>query len=432
MYAALLCAMVSIQSPGVDAQATPPFPVASTNPQGGRVFRITMGQNFDSLAPFLRPGDEVVLEQGIHPPITLTDVRGERMKPVVICGEPSDDPSKPVFIQPAEFGIRLVRPHNVVVRNLMVGNASVASISIEGEANLPANAAPWDSNVRLASLQITQTMKLEKQVSVRLRNVSRVDCFDLSIQGWNQSAVVLDHVNQISLNASMFDTRKELPQTTGIVIGRNCNRVSIGVNTFGLRVGTAFDIGSCATGEPSLPPASRILVSRNNIPEAESFARIGSVDQLFFEANTVTDPRRNIYSVQDGCGEVERITFTRNIFSWIPGSIEHLCDTPESLPASAVQLNANLWWSAEIPAAFEAIGEPFGMQSQPQVLDVDPRIEPRFAEPLEPKAQEFGWRIGSKTASAEAAKDGTPVEPAAPSRNDPAPPPPKEPAWMPK
>jgi hypothetical protein len=102
----------------------------------------------------------------------------------------------------------------------------------------------------------------------------------------------------------------------------------------------------------------------------------------------------------------------------MPGGIEHLCEVPSTVPAESVQLQANLWFSAEIPAAFEEIGKPFGVQLAPQVLDVDPRMEAKDASPREPKAQGFGWRAGLNTPPAAAKPPSgasTPPPPAAPA-----------------
>jgi hypothetical protein len=376
--------------PLLSADPPPPLPVVATNAVGGRVFRIPLGLAFESIASALRPGDEVVLERGVHMPFTLTDLRGEPGKPIVIRGESGEEPARFPYIKATDRGITLVRPRNVVLRDLMVGNGTGTLVRIVGER--AEGGEPWDANVQVRSLRVMQTNPEPEQVGMELRDVARVDVSDMQFLGWNRSAVRLVGSNRCSLNLCVLDPVKGLPQRTGVQVLQGCSQLAMSLLTFGPGVGTAFELGACEGAATDVAPASNLLVSRCSVPEAGVFAQLGSVENVLLQWNTATDLRRTVWGVPPDCGLPNGVTLADNLFTWTPGMIERISEVPEGLPAESVRLQANLWWSPEIPAAFEAIGRPFGVELAPQVFDVDPKVEARFGSPVEAKAAAFGWR----------------------------------------
>lgn len=389
---AIAAALAQAAAPPAPAEP-PPLPVTGTNAMGGRVFRVGLGLRFDSIAPSLRPGDEVVLERGVHEPFTLTDLRGERGKPIVIRGETGEEPLRFPYIKGGTHGIRLVRPRNVVVRDLMVGNGVGSLLTIEGEAD--PSKAPWDANLTVTNLRLMQTEPSQDQVAVRLSGVSRVDLGSLSIKGWNAAAAVFERATQCSLNAGMLECERALPQAEGIRIAAGCSQIAITGLSFGPGIGTALRLGTCegAPGTPS--PASRLLVRRCSVIDPQRFAWLGAVDEVYIDCCTVDGAKRAMFTADEACGPAAGITLSGNLFQWQPGTLDRLFEMPRSAPPESVRLMANLWWSPEIPGAFEAIGRPFGVELQPQTLDRDPRIDPKTGEPAEESARAFGWRARS-------------------------------------
>lgn len=387
MFAALAVMIALAQAPAADA---PPLPISGTNALGGRVFRVGLGLRFDSIAASLRPGDEVVLDRGIHESFTLSDLRGERGKPIVIRGEPGDEPMRFPYIKGGADGIHLVRPRNVVVRDLMVGNATGALLTIDGESD-PAK-APWDANVTVSNLRLQQTNAEPEQVAIRLRGVARVDMSGLHIKGWNAAAAVFERASQCSMNGTVLECERALPQTDGVRVLAGSSQVALGALTFGPGVGTAFRLGDCKGAAPDARPASRLLVRRCSVVEPQRFAWLGSVEEAYIDCNTVDGPRRTLFTCDEACGPATAITLAGNLFQWMPGSMDRLFEMPTGAAPENVRLMANLWWSAELPGAFEAIGRPFGIELQPQVVDVDPRLDPKTTEPAAEAAKPFGWR----------------------------------------
>jgi len=293
------------------------------------------------------------------------------------------------YVKGGAEGIHLVRPRNVVVRDLMVGNGTGALLTIDGESD-PAK-APWDANVTVTNLRLQQTNAEPEQVAVRLRGVARVDLSGLRIKGWNAAAAVFDRASQCSLNGCRFESERALPQADGVRVLAGCSQIALGGLAFGPGVGTAFRLGDC-TGAPSdAKPASRLLVRRCSVIEPQRFAWLGSVDEAYLDCNTVDAPKRGLFAADESCGPPSGVTLAGNLFHWSPGSIDRLFDVPPGLARESVRLMPNLWWSPELPGAFDAIGRPFGAEMQPQVVDLDPKLDPKTLEPAEERAKAFGW-----------------------------------------
>ncbi len=387
---ALLPLLLALAQAPAPADAAPPLPVMGTTANGGRIFRIALGLRFESIVPQLRPGDELVLDRGVHESFTLTDLHGERDRPIVIRGEVGEEPARYPYVKGGTTGIHLVRPRHVLIRDLMAGNGTGSLLTIEGETD-PAK-PPLDANVVVTNVRLMQTNAEPSQVAIRLRGVSRVDMREISIKGWNDSAAVFDNASQCSLNACMLDVERELPQRTGVRVMQGCSQIALGGLSFAPGVGTAFKLGDCAVAGPDSPPASRVLVRRCCVPEAQVFAWLGAVVDVYVESNTVLDPRRAVLAGTDACAVPRNVLLQGNLVSWMPGTLDRLGDFPPTVPPESVRLMENLWFSPELPGAFEVVGRPFGSELQPQVFTVDPRVEPREAEPRNDAAKSFGWK----------------------------------------
>ena len=383
---ALLAALA--QAPAVDAAQL--LPVIGTTANGGRVFRVPIGLRFESVAPGLRPGDELVLDRGIHPNFTLTDLRGERDRPIVIRGEVGEEPAKFPYVQAGATGIHLVRPHHVVVRDLMAGNGTGSLLTIEGETD--AAKPPLDANVAVTNVRLMQTQPEAAQVAIRVRGVSRVDMRDITVKGWNAAAAVFENASQCSLNACVLDADRALPQRVGVRVMQGCSQIALGGLTFAPNVGVGFRLGDCDGAPADAPAASRVLVRRCCLPDAQVFAWLGAVEDAYIESNTATGVRRSVLAAGETCAAPRNVLLQGNLFSWLPGTLDRIGDMPPTIAPESVRLMANLWFSSELPGAFEVIGRPFGVELQPQVFDVDPKVEDRSGEPRTDAAKAFGWK----------------------------------------
>ena len=248
---ALLSLLLTLAQASAPAADAPPLPIVGTTANGGRVFRVGLGLRFESVAAQLRPGDELVLDRGVHESFTLTDLRGERDRPIVIRGEVGDEPAKYPYIKGGATGIHLVRPRHVVVRDLMAGNGTGSLLTIEGETD--AAKPPMDANVVVTNLRLMQTNSEAAQVAIRLRGVSRVDMREIAVKGWNDAAAVFENASQCSLNACMLDVDRNLPQRTGVRVMQGCAQIALGGLSFAPGVARRSGWASAPASPPRRP-----------------------------------------------------------------------------------------------------------------------------------------------------------------------------------
>ncbi|MCE9618511.1 MAG: hypothetical protein K8R92_01215 [Planctomycetes bacterium] len=394
------------------ATNTPPFPVAGLNTLGGRIFNIEPGVAFNSLAPFLLPGDEVRLLPGIHLPFALADLRGDREKPIIIRGYQTEADKPPPYVKGEAYSILLQRPRNVILRDLMVGNSAGPTVVVDGTLGAApvVEDVPWESNLIVSNLRIRQDGQSTNQSAIYLRSIQKADLSAIKIRGWNSSAFVLDNCRRVGISQCELDTSKMLPQYRGVAIRSGCEDISCMYLSFGPNVQTAFELGVCDPTSLSVPdeslqhPARRILIAHNAVLDTSCFVSLGSVDIANIDSNSIIESSRCVWRADGSCGVPNFVTFENNLVTWVPGRIERISAVAGGIPPESIRLKKNLWWSEELPAAFEIVGKPFGVELAPQVFDINPNVEMHGFNPVEEKARAFGWNNSEKKNPAEAPK----------------------------
>ena len=396
--------------------------MAGLNISGGRIFNIEPGVAFNSLASFLQPGDEVRLLPGVHIPFALVDLCGTRENPIVIRGYQLESDKPLPYVKGELSSISLLRPRNVIVRDLLLGNSSGPTIYVDGslDASPVVQETPWDSNLVLTNLRIKQDTQSQSQTSIYLRSIQKADVTHFFIKGWNNSAVVLDNCKRVSISEATLDSAKNLPQYRGVAIRSGCEDISCMYLSFGPNVQVAFELGLCDTTTQNTPeqnaqgPAQRILISRNAALDCPCFISLGSIDNSTIENNSIIESTKYVWKADATCGVPNHITFKNNLVTWVPGRIDKISFVAPTIAPESIILQSNLWWSEELPIGFEIVGKPFGVELAPQVFDVNPKVEMRGFTPVDPKARDFGWGPRSSTSSSTDPK--TPVETVNPSQ----------------
>jgi hypothetical protein len=75
---------------------------------------------------------------------------------------------------------------------------------------------------------------------------------------------------------------------------------------------------------------------------------------------------------------------------WVPGALAKFSPHPERILPPIVTLGDNLWYSVELPLAWEVLGAPFGFQSAAQLTTLDPGIDTTTLRPRNGEALRYG------------------------------------------
>ena len=375
-----------------------------TAPAAATQHLVRAGSNWQQLQRRLKPGDEIILMPGRHRPATLDGLRGERDRPIVIRGL---DPARPSVIHAARFGIRLIDPRHVQLRDLSVRGATIHGILIEGRTNVDALPGP----IVLTRVTITDTgpigsATVDSRHALSIRHMRGVSIRSCHIEGWSGSAIEVVGGREISIRDCTFVGHDDRHQVTGVRLRAGCRGVGIdrcrftNVGDQGICVGGAsqpdeFHPRLAEEDEPdSLFEASRVTITRSTFLGGLCAVAFVNCTKAIVRRCTIVRPRRAVVSIRRDQQDPRfaaprRCAFGGNLVIWEPGDLTSLTHLGPGADISSVVLEENLWWTPGGPAAIKALGAFPGTFSTPQIVDVDPALDATL-RPVTAAAGHFG------------------------------------------
>ncbi len=365
-----------------------PTPMPPPYFPGARQFLVQPGQNWGHLVAELKPGDELVFPAGFHVPQQVEGLRGTDERPIVLRSRDGI----PAAVACAEIGWRFDRCSHLVIENMLFLNPGDAAVIIDGGG--PAAQAPGD--LRRAAITVRHcTVQGSRggpaQDGVRVRAATHVTLEAMRFEGWQDAAIELEDVRSAAIRSPMLLPQGALPHARGVRVAGRSAEVAVTGGAFNRSIGIGIELGS--EGREAWP-VDRARIERCTFDAAGSSIAIRSVRELAIEKCTFLEPRDAVWSVPDDAGTVAAVGIDGCLADWTPGALKRFSPVPDRIPATAFTLGDNLWYSAELPAAWEVLGQPVGFRRVPQVTDVNPEIDPRSLRPRNPEASRFGAMAG--------------------------------------
>ena len=371
------------------------------------VHRVVAGTAWDSIAAIVRPGDEIVLEPGVHRPARLEDLAGEPGRPIVIR---SHDAAALARIDGGRDGLELVRPSHVEVRNFLIRGSSGPGVAIRGDGDRPAR------GILLRNCLIEGCGERDRRPAMLLEGVEGLTLADSRVQGFDPVAISIDRCRTVRIQRSQLVLPNRGAGRTGVEISGGSEGIEIDRLGVGPSIDTTFAVGTrpaeAVAGGPPGPLASGVTISNTFAERNRRFAAIGSVRDLDLRRNTILDPLDTtllLVPPPDGRPAATAVRFRGNLVAWAPNTLQRLTALAPGFPGPPeVEFGANLWFSAELPAALPLLGTWEGKVAEPQVTDVDPRLDERGL-PQADAARAFGCEPQEPRRSAPTG--GSPVSP---------------------
>lgn len=447
-------------TPGADAPSTPPFvPNVGVNLQGaGRPqgelppayfadatqWVVEPGTSWRLFADKVKPGDEILFTAWFHIPQDFDGLQGTAERPIFIRSRDA----QPGGIACEGFGFRFNRPKHVVVENILFLNASDAGIQVDGSPI--AGAAPdaplgkeepagWNAEMVIRNCTLAGTRTNAAHDAIRLRNVQNVRVDSIRVDGWNDSALEIESCRRILVRGLMMVPIEKFAQQRGIAILGPSADISINASSFNKGMKEGLVVGTAGVpdrnGVTAVPPVQHSRIDRCLFDRVGDSVVIVNVRDFTVSRVTFVDPIKSIYSIPEDAGIVEGVLIEKALASWPPGKLAKFSPHPERIVPTSVTLGDNLWYSAELPDAFEVIGKPFGFQGAAQVFDVNPAIDLTTMRPQSMDGVRYGAM--SIAATAKPAPDvgpdvrPAPIRPAPTNLNPRSPPPPSTPTAPP-
>ena len=387
----------------VQALVTPANAVADDPPPSApvahapSVVRIEPGMAWHLAAKGAKPGDQILLEKGIHINGRLEDLHGTREKPIVIRGADLD---MPTAIACEATGIELVRCSWVRIENLFFINPHDAAILIDGTTVGTGTDRASDAFIAIAACRISTDREMPELDAIRIINARTIGIADCAFESWSDAAIELRGASNVVITRSRFTPIPDSKHTFGIRALDRSDAVTILQNTFDRGIKVAVQVGRClddgsgdarGSGQPEAAASADrgIAVARCAFVDIECPIEVAGQQTVSMSACTVVDPV-TVYRIDARCGRPS-FTLGGTIIQWSPGRMDSVADRRGDATPDMVRLGENLWWSIELPAALEVVGRPFGNASAAQIFDIDPKLSDPQLEPQDPRAHRFGW-----------------------------------------
>ena len=415
ILSALLAALHGVQAPpvapappqqrvGPSTVVPPPFvPTAGAQPAAGGTkpgtmpppysagasqFLVQPGQTWQHILAEVKPGDEIIFPSGFHVAQVIDGLQGTREKPIFIRSRDRI----PAAVACDGDGWVFRKCKHVVVENIMFLSPRGAAVVIDGRDGEMAPAQPWPAEFTLRSCTINGARANAEQDAVRLQSVTNVRIDQVQVEGWNDAAVEIVNSRRVLVRGLMMVPNNSMTQNVGIKVLGDSGLISVTGCAFnkiirvGVQVGTA-----CPGGDVKFAPAvDQMRIDRCIFDGVGTGVSIVNARDLVLSRATLINPTDAIYAIPEDAGTISKVLVEKSLAFWVPGELAKFSPHPERILPPSVTLSDNLWYSVELPVAWEVLGAPFGFQSAPQLTSLDPGIDTTTLRPRNGEALRYG------------------------------------------
>ncbi|MCE2883475.1 MAG: right-handed parallel beta-helix repeat-containing protein [Planctomycetaceae bacterium] len=392
---------------------------AATKPALAEQYVVQAGREWASLAPKLKPGDEVVLARGTHLPASFNGLSGSPFAPIVIR---SSAPDQLAEIAADREAIKLVDCRHVRIERIAVRNARRAGILIE-------STKPGASlDLAISDVLVVGAKGLAEESGLVARGVRDIGIRRSRFENCVGCGILIDDCEGVTISEVQIASRTDLSPACAIRLSGRVWSTLIERSQIAGPIGTVLDIGRsestfhapsptaqreaeplAPSDAPSDPPAKTAGTAVKPIEPLVRFlvvanVRISGAHRLFSVGSAADSTIRNV-THRDAHEEVYRISappgkrppvglrLSECLVTWSPGALRQFGGVDPDAESRGLLLGPNLWWSNELPAALPLLGpseKPFpGTIESDQILNIEPKFDAR-SRVITPEAKSFG------------------------------------------
>jgi hypothetical protein len=334
---------------------------------------VRAGDDWSRLGDRVKPGDEIVLFPGRHRAARFDDIAGEPGRPIVIR---SADRRAPITIEGEDVGLELRGVRHVRVEGIAIVDVRRAGVLIVGTEERPAE------GIELRNLFVTRVGDRAERAGVRVESASSITLRELRVDGWHGAAVHLSDARDVRIERCQFVGMPTMPDAHGILIDGRSRGIAIERCRFQAGVESMVSLGLAAPEGGGADDARdhlafEVVFERCLGDRVGRLATIGSCRDVQVRANTLSEVEigYEIVAPPRGWNRPRNVLIQSNLVTWTPGTLRRFSSAAPDVDPTGVFVEANLWWSVELPAAKELLGGFAGTVKSQQVLDVDPKLD---------------------------------------------------------
>ncbi|MBC22365.1 MAG: hypothetical protein CMJ32_00405 [Phycisphaerae bacterium] len=356
------------------------------------------GGDWKTFVQQARPGQEILLMPGLYRASVLEGVKGEPGRPITIRSSSS---TMPATIVEGETGLKLIDCSHLHIQGLRIVDATGTGLEITGRSRTEGVAS--SRSISIKDVFIGTLIVRSPPVGLRIDTTDDCTVTGMIIQAPSRTGCRILGSTDITLDSCYIiaGANTRAVGGTGIDIGRDVSKLHVHDCRIiqpcrtGIRVGPTAP-SATGTSEPvrRTHASNRIQITECGITNTSCSLALGSCDDVVITNNSFKDATKCFWRVFSFPGTSpylgpNNVRFELNMFTWEVGQIESFCCIQSGATFDGIALGRNLFWSAEMPAALSVLEPIAGKIQQPQVFDVDPRLDPRGV-PGNPEAMEFG------------------------------------------
>ena len=358
---------------------------------------VSPGRDWSRLAGKVKPGDEIVLMPGRHMPASLADLTGAAGAPIVIRGF---DERRPAEIAAQEYGVELIRPSFVVLRDLHILNAEKRGVLISGRRDDRSIPEAWHASVQMQRITIEATGGFEDGVACEIEGIRQCYIKDLTCRGWGDAAMDIVACSDITIERSTFEGIEGFQQTNGVRVRAGSETIFLlqcrleSILDAPLRIGGAsfkseFAGSVMAQAETQeIHEAGQVTVNRCVVRGGVCGIRFTAASRCMIQSSTFIDQDYWTFWIDDAdrkdfASPSTGLQFARNLATSEGNDFESAFLVGETTPQT-VAISENVWWYPQLAE----VAMPVEPRYQ-QRVDLDPLLHADLW-PQAPEAVGFG------------------------------------------
>jgi hypothetical protein len=353
---------------------------------------VSPGQNWQALAPKVKPGDEIILMPGAHRPAVFTSLRGTINKPITIRGLDREHPAE---IAAEHEGLAFHRAQHVILQDLTITGAKISGLVFDDLGEDGASPSGFNDQIVLRRVSVIRTGPRGERHAITLAGVRGAFLDGCRAEGWGGSAVEIVGCRGVEIENCLFKGLDDHTQDCGIRARAGSVEIRIDRCRFEQGGVTAVSLGAISRIEDfrppipvdatsaSIPEVARSQVTRCLIVDSQCAVAFVSSDDSLVRANTIIRPRQYVLwltgsSADPRIARARRGVFGDNLVVWTAEDLEQLARVDDAANPESFVMEQNLWWSPDLASRREKLGTLPGEMAFQQIMDVDPRLDERF------------------------------------------------------
>jgi hypothetical protein len=226
------------------------------------------GRDWSRAASQARPGDVIVLAEGVHRPAMIDGLEGTPDRPIVIRGTGPDTPAR-IDAARSNFGLMLRRPRHVVIQDIVITGAAGNGVNIDDGAGHDAAGEPWPADLTLRRVAVERTGPRGNTDGIKLSGLRAVRIEDCRVEGWGGSAIDMVGCHEVSITGCTFKGLPDHDQSSGVQAKGGSSDVRVVECRFENAGQRAVNLGG-STGLPYFRPAVPADAAPGTLYEAEN------------------------------------------------------------------------------------------------------------------------------------------------------------------